>query len=220
MVKIEYSLYLYPYFLFSIIFNIVVNEKYKGERVKIVSFLISAMVVPTVMLWAGDWDESDWGKETSNNDNSAFEKSKIKNRSKKDYDDKVYKYITGDYKVENNDIELANIYLDDSSKNDDIKINIITENLKVEGDSYRDSIDIKRNRYKNFVQNDERGVEFFEEDEDREHSELGNSIQSQDSRYNKVPDEDVSELETVDIRGRDNIREVNVFMEDVNIIVD
>jgi len=220
MVKIEYSLYLYPYFLFSIIFNIVVNEKYKGERVKIVSFLISAMVVPTVMLWAGDWDESDWGKETSNNDNSAFEKSKIKNRSKKDYDDKVYKYITGDYKVENNDIELANIYLDDSSKNDDIEINIITENLKVEGDSYRDSIDIKRNRYKNFVQNDERGVEFFEEDEDREHSELGNSIQSQDSRYNKVPDEDVSELETVDIRGRDNIREVNVFMEDVNIIVD
>ena len=220
MVKIEYSFYLYPYFLFSIIFNIVVNEKYKGERVKIVSFLISVMVVPTVMLWAGDWDESDWGKETSNNDNSAFEKSKIKNRSKKDYDDKVYKYITGDYKVENNDIELANIYLDDSSKNDDIEINIITENLKVEGDSYRDSIDIKRNRYKNFVQNDERGVEFFEEDEDREHSELGNSIQSQDSRYNKVPDEDVSELETVDIRGRDNIREVNVFMEDVNIIVD
>jgi len=218
--KDRISFYLYPYFLFSIIFNIVVNEKYKGERVKIVSFLISVMVVPTVTLWAGDWDESDWGKETSNNDNSAFEKSKIKNRSKKEYDDKVYKYITGDYKVENNDIELANIYLDDSSKNDDIEINIITENLKVEGDSYRDSIDIKRNRYKNFVQNDERGVEFFEEDEDREHSELGNSIQSQDSRYNKVPDEDVSELETVDIRGRDNIREVNVFMEDVNIIVD
>ena len=218
--KDRISFYLYPYFLFSIIFNIVVNEKYKGERVKIVSFLISAMVVPTVILWAGDWDESDWGKETSNNDNSAFEKSKIKNRSKKEYDDKVYKYITGDYKVENNDIELANIYLDDSSKNDDIEINIITENLKVEGDSYRDSIDIKRNRYKNFVQNNERGVEFFQEDEDREHSELGNSIQSQDSRYNKVADEDVSELETVDIRGRDNIREVNVFMEDVNIIVD
>ena len=220
MVKIGYSLYLYPYFLFSIIFNIVVNEKYKGESVKIVSFLISAMVVPTVVLWAGDWDESDWGKETSNSDNSAFEKSKIKNRSKKEYDDKVYKYITGDYKVENNDIELANIYLDDSSKNDDIEINIITENLKVEGDSYRDSIDIKRNRYKNFVQNDERGVEFFEEDEDREYSELGNNIQSQDSRYNKVPDEDVSELEAVDIRGRDNIREVNIFMEDINIIVD
>ena len=188
---------------------------------KQVSFVISVMVVPIVILWANDsdWTDNSWGKEESAKmNNSAFEKSKIKNRSKKEYDDKVYKYITGDYKVENNDIELANIYLDNGSRNDDVEINIMTEDLTVEGNSYRDSIDIKRNKYKNFVQNDEGGIEFFQDEKD--HNELGNSIQSEDSRYNKVPDEDISELETIDLREKDKIREVNVFMEDVNILVD
>lgn len=179
-------------------------------------WIIGMMVISGVVLSA---DSGDWGEDREIvEDNGAFQKAKIKNRSKREYDDKVYKYITGDYKVENNDIELATIHLDDNVKNSDIEINIISKDLRVEGDSYRDSIDIKRNRYKNFVQNDESGVEFFEDDE--EFSELGNTLQSEDSRYNKVPDEDVSELETIDLRGKDNIKEINVFMENVNIIVD
>jgi hypothetical protein len=186
------------------------------------SSIVSIIILPTILLLASDsdWTEDSWSEETSKGGNSTFEKMKIKNRSKKSYDDKVYKYITGDYKVENNNIELANIYMDNSPKNDDIEINIITKDLTVEGDSYRDSIDIKRNKYKNFVHNDERGVEFFENEETLNHSELGNTIQSEDSRYNKVTNEDISELETIDLRGKDKIREVNVFIEDVNILVD
>ena len=179
-------------------------------------WIIGMMVISGVTLLA---ESSDWGEEREIiEDNNAFEKAKIKNRSKREYDDKVYKYITGDYKVKNNDIELATVHLDDNLKNSDIKINIISKDLRVEGDSYRDSIDIKRNRYKNFVQNDESGVDFSEED--NAFSELGNNIQSEDSRYHKVPDEDVSELETIDLRGKDDTKEVNVFIENVNIMVD
>ncbi|SFV66143.1 hypothetical protein MNB_SV-12-372 [hydrothermal vent metagenome] len=97
----------------------------------------------------------------------------------------------------------------------------MVEDLKVEGDSYKDSIDIKRNKYKNFVQNDEKGVDFFQEEE-KEFNKNGveTLVETDSSRYNKVPNEDVTELETIDLRDRDNIKEVNVFMEDVKIIVD
>jgi hypothetical protein len=192
--------------------------------VKRVSFAISIIALPIIILWANDsdWASDSWGDENKKElDNSTFEKMKIKNRSKKEYDDKVYKYITGDYKAENNNIELGTIHLDEKLKNDDIEINVMVEDLKVEGDSYKDSIDIKRNRYKNFVNNDDKGVDFFKE-EDKEFNKGGvDTIVSADtSRYNKVPDEDVTELETIDLRGRDDVKEVSVFMEDVNIIVD
>jgi len=108
-----------------------------------------------------------------------------------------------------------------------VKINIIAEDLKVEGNPYRDSIDIKRNRYKNFVQHDEKGAEFSHQDDvisqsqedDNEYNELGNNIQSTDSRYSKVPEEDVSELETIDLRGKNKIKDVNVYIKDVDILV-
>ncbi len=204
---------------------------------KLALWIIAMMIISGVTLLA---DSGDWGDERETVEkNDAFEKAKIKNRSKKEYKDKVYKYITGDYKVENNDIELATVHLDDKLKNSDVKINIISKDLKVEGNSYRDSIDIKKNRYKNFVQNDERGIGFFEEDDafnelgdntlsenshysralDKNSFELGSAIESESSRYNKVPDEDVSELETVDLRGKNDIKEVNIFMENVNIMV-
>jgi len=182
------------------------------------------IVLFNVVLFA---DSGDWGEDRETIDknsafkkteskNTTFEEVKIKNRSKKNYNDKVYKYITGDYKVENNDIELATIHLDDNIRNSDIKVNIISKDLKVEGDSYRDSIDIKRNQYKHFVQNDESSADILEEN--NQFSELGD-VQSSDSRYQKVPDADVSELETIDLRGNHKIKEVNVLIEDVNIRV-
>ena len=189
-----------------------------------VSFVITVITIPIVMLWANDsdWASDSWGEETQKETgNTTFEKMKIKNRSKKEYDDKVYKYITGDYTAENNNIELGTVHLDDSLKNSDVEINVMVEDLKVEGDSYKDSIDIKRNKYKNFVQNDEKGVDFFQEEE-KEFNKNGveTLVETDSSRYNKVPNEDVTELETIDLRDRDNIKEVNVFMEDVKIIVD
>lgn len=182
------------------------------------------IVLFNVVLFA---DSGDWGDDRDSiNKNSTFKKTeiknsifeevKIKNRSKKKYDDKVYKYITGDYKVENNDIELATIHLDDNLRNNDIKVNVINKDLRVEGDSYKDSIDIKRNRYKHFVQNDESSADILEEN--NQFSELGD-VQSSDSRYQKVPDADISELETIDLRGKHKIKEVNVLIEDVNIRV-
>ena len=190
---------------------------------KIVSFVITIMIVPMVMVWAdgSDWESDSWGDESDTKmANITFEKMKIKNRSKKEYDDKVYKYITGDYKAENNNIELATIHLNDKIKNDNIEINVMVEDLKVEGDSYKDSIDIKRNRYKNFVKNDEKGITFFEEEKNFNREEVKNIVSVEDSRYSKVLDRDVTELETIDLRDKDDIKEVSVFIEDVNILVD
>ncbi|NEW60958.1 hypothetical protein GSY74_06640 [Sulfurovum sp. bin170] len=189
-------------------------------------FLLTTMALLTIHLSA---DSSDWEQEEVNfeSENSTFEKMKIKNRSKKEYDDKIYKYIKGDYKVENNNIELATIELDDSLKNRDIEINVHVEDLQVEGDGYKDSMDIKQNKYKNFVQNDEKGESFFDEEEkkfdkesDIEENSLQSSVRVQDSRQVKVIDEDLSELETIDLRGNRDIKEVNVFIEDTRIIVD
>jgi hypothetical protein len=194
--------------------------------VKIVSFTISLIIVPIVILWAdnNDWSNDSWGDENKQDiSNSNFEKMKIKNRSKREYDDKVYKYITGDYKAENNNIELATIHLDDKIQNSDIDVNVLVEDLKVEGDSFKDSIDIKQNKYKNFVKNDEKGVVFFEEEEksfNKDREEVKSIITSEDPRYSKVPDEDISELEMIDLRDKEHLKEVNVFIEDVNILVD
>lgn len=165
--------------------------------------------------------------------NVLFEKAKIENRSKRSYSDKVYKYITGDYEVENNTIELSTIRLNDRLENEDIEVNVYTENLDIEGNEYKDGMDLKRNRYKNFVHNDDTSMfEFNEFDE----GELNHDFETQpilafeeeflgearfeSSRYTKVIDEDISEIEELDLREADDLREVNVLIEDVNIFVD
>ena len=186
--------------------------------------LLSSIVLFTNLLSAqSHFDHEEDGFES---ENSTFEKMKIKNRSKREYDDKIYKYIKGDYKVENNTIELATIELDDNVRNRDIEINVHVEDLQIEGDEYKDSLDIKRNKYENFVERDKRGASFFEEEE-REFEQEGmesNSLESNvrvyDKRGEKVVDEDISELETIDLRGNRDIKEVNVFIEDTRIIVD
>ncbi|MCK4442642.1 MAG: hypothetical protein KAU90_11605 [Sulfurovaceae bacterium] len=185
----------------------------------------STIILSINFLFAeSDFDNEDDGFESKN---STFEKMKIKNRSKKKYKDKIYKYIKGDYTVENNNIELATIELDDNLKNRDVKINVQVEDLKVEGDNYKDSIDIKHNKYKNFVQNDEKSESFFDEEEkkiDQESDIEANSLQStvrfEDRREKKVIDEDLSELEKIDLKGNKEIKEVNVFIEDTRIRVD
>jgi len=186
--------------------------------------LVSYIILVTNLLSAqSDFDNEDDSIESQN---STFEKMKIKNRSKKEYDDKIYKYIKGDYKVENNTIELATIELDDNIKNRDIEINVHVEDLQIEGDEYKDSLEIKRNRYKNFVQRDERGESFFEEEErdfaedDMDTNSLQTNVRVYDKRRKKVVDDDISELETIDLRGNRDIKEVNVFIEDTRIIVD
>jgi len=185
--------------------------------------LLSITVIPLILLANdSDWSDDSWQNESKEEiTNSTFDKVKIKNRSKKEYDDKVYKYITGDYKVKNNTVELANIELDNKLQNNDIEVNIHVENLKVEGDSYKDSIDIKRNQYKNFVKHDEISTSSLEDDNSElDIDEINTVVKKEDIQYEKVPDEDVSELETIDLKNKHDIKEVNVFIEDVNIIVD
>ena len=193
---------------------------------KKIIFVISIITLPIIILWASDsdWSSDDsWSEEQhqaqskEDIDNITFEKVKIKNRSKKEYDDKVYKYITGDYKVENNEIELATIKLNDNLKSKDIDVNVLVDDLKVEGDEYKDSLDIKRNKYKHFVNNDENDVSFFE-DEDNNGEEVKTAVTNESPRYSEVKD-DVSEIEVLDLRKNNDLKEVNVFMEDVRVIV-
>ncbi len=194
---------------------------------KKIIFLISIITLPIILLWANesDWSSDDsWSEEQhqaqskEDIDNITFEKVKIKNRSKKEYDDKVYKYITGDYKVENNEIELATIKLNDNLKSKDIDVNVLVDDLKVEGDEYKDSLDIKRNKYKHFVNNDENDVSFFE-DEDNNGEEVKTAVTNESPRYSEVKDDDVSKIEVLDLRKNNDLKEVNVFMEDVRVIV-
>ena len=193
---------------------------------KKITFAISLITIPIILLWANesDWssDES-WSEEQTQTQeeigNSTFEETKIKNRSKKEYDDKVYKYITGDYKVENNEIELATVKLNDNLKSKDIEVNVLVDDLKVEGNEYKDSLDIKRNRYKHFVNNDENDVSFFE-DEDNNGEEVKTAVTNESPRYSDVKDEDVSEIEVLDLRKNDDLKEVSVFMENVRVVVD
>lgn len=187
---------------------------------------LSLTVILLIVLMAGesDWtDDKSWTNSEEKKEeigNQTFEETKIKNRSKKTYDDKVYKYITGDYNVQNNDIELATIHLDDKLKNDDIEVNVLVDDLTVEGDSYKDSLDIKRNKYKNFVNNDEKESFFFDNEEEQRIGDVRTEIQSHNSRYNEVEDEDISQIEVIDLRDNDDIKEVNVFIEHVDILVD
>lgn len=190
------------------------------------------------ILFANDFDgdtSDSWGASMEQEDdtNILFEKAKIENRSKRTYSDKVYKYITGDYEVENNTIELATIRLNDNLQNEDVDINVYTDNLTVEGNSYKDGMDLRQNRYKNFVNNDEGRLASFDllEGEvnpdygDMEVSEMAGDetfslVSRESSRYEKVVNDDISEIEELDLREEKDLKEVNVLIEDVNIFVD
>lgn len=184
-----------------------------------------------------DWDATDsWDERSAvveEETNVLFEKAKIENTSKRTYSDKVYKYVTGDYEVENNTIELSTVRLSDRLENEDIDVNIYTENLEIEGNEYKDGMDLRRNRYKNFVNNNDPAMfelnEFaqgeFNQDFDNEpissfEEPFLGETRFENSRYTKVIDEDISEIEELDLRERDDLREVNVLIEDVNILVD
>jgi|GEM_PF-2070842 len=201
-------------------------------------------IVFSIILFANesDWsNDNSWGvidKIEEEGSNDLFEKAKIKNRANREYSDKVYKYITGDYLVENNTIELATVLLNDNLQHEDVEVNMYVENLDVEGNSYKDGLDIRRNRYKNFVNNDERYLDSFEdlvkEDVDPAYTndtdtienngnerkkEVLTSVRSESSRYTKVENEDISEIEELDLRDLNDIKEVNVLIEDTRILV-
>jgi len=169
-----------------------------------------------------DWsDSSSWDTESikeAEQDNDVFKKMEIKNRSKKKYKDKVYKYIEDrDYNVKNNSIEIATVELNDNIKNSDIEVNVLTENLKVYGDQYKGSgIDIRENPYKHFVNHDESSFNLFKQDNSREPKTV---IEQTDPLYQKVPNSNVSELEVIDLRDKNRVKEVNVYIKDTTIRV-
>jgi len=173
-----------------------------------------------------DWIDNSWDNsaiDEMEHENDVFKKMEIKNRSKKEYNDKVYKYIENrDYNVESNNIEIATVEVDDSLKSSDIVVNVLTEDLRVYGDKYKgSSIDIKKNPYKYFVNHDEASFELFsvknngEDNEDKPKT----VVKQIDPLYQKVPDEDVAELEVIDLRGKDRVKEVNVYIKNTTIRV-
>jgi len=180
-------------------------------------FLVIIFITLTVAIYAddSDWESDSWGVvDVLDNESKSdiFEKMKIKNRSKKEYDNKIYKYITGDYHASNNRIRLSTVHLDDSLINDDIEINVHIEDLNIEGNDFRDSIDIKHNPYKNFVKNNQNG-DFFEDSQ-------GIITNLKTSEYDEVIDTDTTEIEEIHIEEKKKIKEINIFIEDTSIIVD
>jgi len=145
----------------------------------------------------------------------------IKNRSRREYKDKVYKYIKGNYEVENNNIELATIELNDKLQNSDVEVNVLADDIKVEGNRYKDSIKFRHNEYKHFVNHDEATIGF--EDEDKKDSEnkeeVATTVIDTDPLYKKVKEDDISQLEVIDLRDKQNIKEVNVYIDKANIHV-
>lgn len=195
---------------------------------KKIFLLLNVVLITTLIPADSDWtDEKSWNdgeQKKEESGNKTFERTKIKNRSKQVYEDKVYKYITGDYQVSNNEIELATVHLKDNIKSDDVSVNVIVDNLNVEGDRNKDSLPIKRNEYKHFVNNDERPNLFPESSNEQEINELSSTelrteIQSHDSRYEKVEEPDISEIEVIDLRNNDRVKEVNVLIENTDILV-
>ena len=190
-------------------------------------FIIMTILLSSLFAQESDWQEDSWDTDSISEmeqGNDTFKKMEIKNRSKKEYADKVYKYIENeDYIVKNNNIEIATIQLNDNLRNSNIEVNVMTENLHVEGDQYRgDTIDIKRNNYKHFVQHDESRNLFNDESlEDLSTEDTTLSlVETKDPLYQKVDDEDVSELETIDLRNQNDIKEVNVYIKNTTIRVD
>jgi len=171
-----------------------------------------------------DWqDNSSWSdnKEKEDLRNSIFKQMEIKNRSKKKYKDKIYKYIKGNYEVENNNIQLANIELDDNLQNKDIKINVLSDDIKVEGNRFKDSIELKHNKYKHFVNHDESIIGFNDNQNNKQDSssEVSSTIIDTDPLYNQVKEDDISEVEVINLRNKHNIKEVNVYIDKAYIHV-
>lgn len=185
--------------------------------------ILIALLTSTLSADDSDWNSDSWEGDSSTNEleNDTFEKMKIKNRSKKEYDDKIYKYITGDYHAPNNNIRLSTVHLNDSLINDDIKVNVHIEDLEIEGNSFKDSIEIKHNPYKNFVKNNQ-SPDFFGEDSTIDG--LENSLESTGdvkvSKYDEIVDTDTTEIEEINIENKEKIKEINIFIEDTNIVVD
>jgi len=183
---------------------------------------IIGMIVSSITLLqsdSSDWqDNSSWGDNPKKEDleNTTFKQMEIKNRSRKEYKDKVYKYIKGNYEVENNNIELATIELNDKLQNSNIEINVLADDVKVEGNSYKDSIKFRHNEYKHFVNHDEATIGF--EDEDNK-EEVATTVIDTDPLYNKVEEDDISQLEVIDLRDKQDIKEVNVYIDKANIHV-
>jgi hypothetical protein len=195
-----------------------------------IAILITFLLITDIIhADSSDWQDDSWDNRAifeMEKENDTFKKMEIKNRSKKKYKDKVYKYIEDrDYSVENNNIEIATVELSDDIRGSDIKVNVLTENLKVEGDRYRgNKIDLKRNEYKHFVKHDDSSSLFLNSDD----SEDGDSniekkpktiIEQTDPLYTKVKDDDVSELEVIDLRDKPKTKEVNVYIKNTTIRV-
>jgi hypothetical protein len=211
----------------------VLETRIKKMKTVLIGILFSLMLFSNESDWNGE-NNGNSAEQTEKEDlNPLFEKAKIKNRSNRVYKDKVYKYITGDQRVKNNTIELATVHLNDNLQNEDTIVNMYAENLDVEGNPYKDGLDIRHNRYKNFVNNDENNLDTFDPLVDSndeidsaydngidEKDEVLTSVSRENSRYTKVEDEDVSEIEEIDLRDMKNIKEVNVLVEDMRILVD
>ncbi len=182
----------------------------------------ASILISTLSLSANDadWQEDSWDNQAQHEmeqSNDVFKEMEIKNRSQKEYKDKVYKYIENeDYIVKNNNIEIATVELSDDLRSSNLEVNVMTENLKVEGDSYRgDTIEIKKNDYKHFVKHDERAI-----GSNNENATPKTIIEVNDPLYQKVEDEDISQLEVIDLRENPEIKEVNVYIKNTTIRVD
>jgi len=190
-------------------------------------YIIGIILVSFITLLqsdSSDWqDNSSWGDSEKKEDlgNTTFKQMEIKNRSKREYKDKVYKYIKGNYEVENNNIELATIELNDKLQNSNIEINVLADDIKVEGNRYKDSIKFKHNKYKHFVNHDEATIGFEDEDkkDNANKEEVATTVIDTDPLYNKVEEDDISQLEVIDLRNKQDIKEVNVYIDRANIHV-
>jgi hypothetical protein len=208
-------------------------------------FLIIICVLTGILAEGSDWDDkSSWATDDvsleDNEINTLYEKTKIQNRANEVYTDRIYKYITGDYYVENNNIELGTIKLNDNFQDQDIEINMYVDNLDVEGNSYKDGIDLRKNRYKYYVNRDENHPnienDFFQEGKGNDYQALSSDygdkdsqidknanlsapIRYEDAQFREVENRDISIIETLDLRDLNALKEVNVLVEDVNIIV-
>jgi len=189
-------------------------------------YIIAMIIVSSIILLqadSSDWqDDSSWGDNLKKEDleNTTFKQMEIKNRSRREYKDKVYKYIKGNYEVKNNNIELATIELNDKLQNSDVEINVLADDVKVEGNRYKNSIKLKHNEYKHFVNHDEATIEFEDKDKkDNNKEEVATTVIDTDPLYNKVVEDDISQLEVIDLRNKQDIKEVNVYIDRANIHV-
>ncbi len=159
-----------------------------------------------------DWIDNSWDEKLINEmeqDNNIFKKMEIKNRSKKEYKDKIYKYIEDkEFNVENNNIEIATVEIDDNLKNKDLEVNILTENLKVYGNKYiGDNIELKSNQYKYYVEHNEYPHNATKE------------IDMKEPLHEEIQKDDISEIEVINLKDKDKIKEVNIYIKDTTVRV-